>query len=96
MVANGVVFVNTQNQVYALSASGGTILWSSAPGPGSGAGLKAVAVANGIVYFVSAKDRLYAYSVHGEPVSARLPGGELGVKPSPSALKPDYSLKPSR
>ena len=53
------------------------------------------AVADGIVYLASTDGNLYAFSVNGVFPASRLPGGELGVKPAISSLKPDFSLKPA-
>ena len=50
-------------------------------------------VADGIVYIGSTDGNLYAFSVNGVFPASRLPGGELGVKPAISSLKPDYSLR---
>ena len=47
------------------------------------------------VYIGSWDGNLYAFSVNGVFPASRLPGGELGVKPAISSLKPDFSLKPA-
>jgi len=90
IIANGLVFTRTPTSLYAVSLSSGSVLWRALV---VSAVLSSPTVVNGVVYMASIDGNLYAYSVNGEPVSARLPGGELGVKPSLSALKPDYSLK---
>ena len=93
VVANGLVFVNATKTLFALDASNGTILWSSAVRT---AEFASPAVVNGIVYIGSTDGFLYAYSENGEPPSARLAGGELGVKSALSGLKPDLRLKALR
>ncbi len=90
MVANNVVYTSTLDRLYALSAASGAVLWSTDAIAG---GLNSPVVANGILYYGSSDGNLYAFSVHGEPLSARRPGGALGIKPALSALKPDLSLK---
>ena len=50
-------------------------------------------VANGIVYFATSDGYLYAYSLHGQAVSAQLSVGELGVRPALSSLRPNRPLK---
>ena len=93
MVANGVVYVSSTNRVYALAASTGAVLWSAAATLGE---LNSPVVADGVVYYASIDGFLYAYGVNGLPVSARLPGGALGVKPAMTMLRPDLSLRPVR
>lgn len=90
VLANGLVFVNTANTLYVLSAVTGVVIWSaSVPAwPET-----SPVVAEGIVYLNLRDGYLYAYSEHGVAPSARLPGGQMGVKPALSALKPDLRLK---
>ena len=47
-------------------------------------------------YIGSTDGNLYAFSVNGRAPASRLPGGELGVRPALSSLKPDYSLRASQ
>jgi outer membrane protein assembly factor BamB len=93
VIANELVFVNSQTRLFALSVHSGEPIWSAGV---TAAGWASPAVADGTVYLGSDSGRLYAFSVGGEPVSARLPGGALGVRPALSSLKPDYSLTPVR
>jgi outer membrane protein assembly factor BamB len=55
-VANGVVYIGTFENVYALNASTGAKLWSYASGDVE----SSPAVANGVVYVASAGGILYA------------------------------------
>ena len=91
MVANGVVYVSSSLRVYALATSTGAVLWSAAASAGV---FNSPVVDDGVLYYATVDGFLYAYSVNGLPVSARLPGGALGVKPAMTMLKPDYALKP--
>ena len=92
VIANGVVYVNSFSSLYALNEFSGAILWR---GDGVSGGLASPMIADGIVY-LGAGDVLYAYSVNGVFPASRLPGGELGIRPAPSSLKPNYSLKATR
>jgi outer membrane protein assembly factor BamB len=65
-VANGVVYVGSgygDNNVYALDAATGTLLWSYATG---GPVRSSPAVANGVVYIGSGDQSLYAFHVQGQ------------------------------
>jgi len=98
VVANGVVYVSTVARLYGLNQSTGAILFTANVGNGNFQGAHAPVVANGILYFASESPdgNLYAFSINGEPVSARLPGGALGVKPALSSLRFDPRLRPVR
>jgi outer membrane protein assembly factor BamB len=96
MVANGVVYVSGFHKIHALSLATGGLLWSGAGRVGL---LNSPVVADGTVYFAGYNGsgsgaRLTAFTLFGEPVAAKLPGGELGIRPAISSLKPDHSLKP--
>jgi outer membrane protein assembly factor BamB len=91
IIANGVVYVNSQKSLFALDASTGAILWRA--GVHTAPSLASPAVADGIVFIGSSDGNLYAFSVNGLAPAKRLPGGELGIKPALSSLRPDQSLK---
>jgi outer membrane protein assembly factor BamB len=99
LIANGIVYVNSfggyppKGGLYALDASTGAILWRA---PISTYDLASPAVADGIVFIGSTDGYLYAFSVDGVAPSSRLRGGQLGIKPALSSLRPDPSLKLSR
>jgi eukaryotic-like serine/threonine-protein kinase len=90
IIANGVVYVNTWRSLMALDASTGAILWRAGVYTGA---LASPTVADGIVFIGSTDGNLYAFSVNGVAPSSRLAGGELGIKPALSSLKPNYSLR---
>jgi outer membrane protein assembly factor BamB len=90
VLANGVIYVNTFNTLYALDESTLSIRWHGAFDTFNFA---SPTVADGIVYIGSSDGNLYALSVNGVLPSSLLPGGEKGIRPRLSALKPDYSLK---
>jgi outer membrane protein assembly factor BamB len=76
-----------------LHAGTGAILWLAGV---SAAQSASPIVADGIVYLGSDDGNLYAFSVNGVVPASRLPGGELGIKPALTSLKPNLSLKPAR
>jgi outer membrane protein assembly factor BamB len=92
IIANGVVFLNSLTSVYALDLSTGAPLWQATVG--QHLEYASPAVADGMV-FVGVLAGLYAFSVDGVAPTKALPGGELGIKPAVSSLKPDRSLKAS-
>src|SRR5438045_9407805 len=59
-------------------------------------GLASPVVSDGIVFVGSTDGNLYAFSVNGMAPAKRLPGGELGIRPALSSLRPDGSLRASR
>jgi outer membrane protein assembly factor BamB len=93
ILANGVVYMATRRSLYALSASTGTLLWRAAIPTYQ---FNSPTVADGIVFIGSSDGHLYAFSLNGMAPSSRLPGGELGIKPALSSLKPNLSLKAPR
>jgi eukaryotic-like serine/threonine-protein kinase len=93
VIANGLVYVNSISSLYALDALSGAILWRAGV---SASELASPAVSDGIVFIGSDDGNLYAFSVNGRAPTSRLPGGELGVRPALSSLKPDYSLTASQ
>jgi len=94
IIANGIVYVNSDSSLYALDFVSGAILWRA--GVSNLGGFASPAVSDGIVFIGSNDGNLYAFSVNGRAPASRLPGGELGVRPALSSLKPDYSLKASK
>src|SRR3954451_6631733 len=46
------------------------------------------------IVYIGSKNGLYAFSVKGLSPARALPGGQLGVKPALSSLKPNLSLHP--
>jgi outer membrane protein assembly factor BamB len=69
--------------MYALDAGNGAVLWTATTGFNI---LSSPAVANGVVYVGSGDESIYAYSL----------GVVLGpIRPKPSSLHPNYSLKVS-
>jgi outer membrane protein assembly factor BamB len=93
IIANGVVYASSASSLYALDFASGAILWRAGV---SASDVASPAVSDGIVFIGSTDGNLYAFSVNGRPPASRLPGGELGVRPALSSLKPDYSLKASK
>jgi outer membrane protein assembly factor BamB len=93
VIANGVVYVSSVSSLYALDFASGAILWRAGV---SASELASPAVSDGIVFIGSTDGNLYAFSVNGRAPASRLPGGELGVRPALSSLKPDFSLKASK
>lgn len=92
VIANGLVYVNSGKSLVALNEANGMALWRASVftfWPAS------PVVADGIVFIASIDGHLYAFSQGGRAPSSRLPGGELGVLPALSSLKPDPSLRPS-
>ena len=89
-VANGVVYVGSADgNVYALNASTGAKLWSYHAG-----GIdSSPAVANGVVYVGSADGSLYAF---GLPDGGQSKQATASQRSAPKALRPDFSLKPSK
>jgi hypothetical protein len=83
----------TRRSLYALGASTGTLLWRAAIPTYQ---FNSPTVADGIVFIGSSDGYLYAFSLNGMAPSSRLPGGELGIKPALSSLKPNLSLKATR
>jgi outer membrane protein assembly factor BamB len=83
-VVNGVVYVGSDdNNVYALNATTGAVKWMHTTG---GLVVSSPTVANGVVYVGSGDESIYAYSL----------GVVLGpIRPKPSSLHPNYSLKVS-
>jgi outer membrane protein assembly factor BamB len=90
VIANGIAYASSGRSLYALNEATGAVLWRASVPSG---GFASPVVADGTVYIASSDGNLYAFSVNGLFPPARLPGGELGVKPAISSLKPDYSLK---
>jgi outer membrane protein assembly factor BamB len=93
IIANGLVYVNSGRSLVALSEANGVSLWRASVYsyfPAS------PVVGDGIVFIASYDGNLYAFSEGGRAPSSRLPGGDLGVKPALSSLKPDLSLKAGR
>ena len=93
IIANGVVYVNSRNSLFALDASTGAILWRAGVYTN---GFASPAVSDGIVFIGSTDGNLYAFSANGMAPAKRFPGGELGIKPALSSLKPDLSLNATR
>ena len=93
IIANGVIYVNGESSLYALNEENGAILWRAGVYTAFPA---SPAVADGIAFIGSADGNLHAFSVNGMAPAKRLAGGELGIKPALSSLKPDHSLKASR
>jgi outer membrane protein assembly factor BamB len=91
LVANGVAYASTAFKLFALDAATGAILWSHQNYAKYG---QSPVVANGMVYAASGVGGLRAFSINGLAPAAPEAGGELGVRPSLSRLKPDISLKP--
>jgi outer membrane protein assembly factor BamB len=89
IIANGVVYVNSASSLYALNEFSGAALWRAGV---YSSGLASPVIADGIVY-LAAGQVFYAFSINGQFPASRLPGGELGVKPAISSLRPDYSLR---
>jgi NAD(P)-dependent dehydrogenase (short-subunit alcohol dehydrogenase family) len=94
VTANGIVYVNSQSSLYALDFASGDILWRAGVSTAQGRG--SPAVSDGIVFIGSKDGSLYAFSVNGRAPASRLPGGEFGVRPALSSLKPDFSLRASQ
>jgi len=94
VVANGVVYIDTETQLRAHSASTGAILWSAAAN--SSFAFNAPVIADGIVFFASDDGLLTAYSINGDQPAAHLPGGLAGLRPAIASLHPDLALKPAR
>src|SRR5204862_1708298 len=93
IIANGVVYVNSRKSLFALDAATGAILWRAGVHT---FGLASPVVSDGVVFLGSTDGNLYAFSVNGLAPAKRLPGGDLGIRPALSSLKPDPSLKPTR
>ena len=93
VIANGVVFVNSSSSLYALDLSTGAPLWQY---PIDTSDYASPVAADGIIFLDSTDGYLYAFSINGSAPARRLAGGELGICPALSSLKPDLSLKPSR
>jgi outer membrane protein assembly factor BamB len=83
-VANGVIYIGSyDDNLYALDTGSGAVLWTATTGNFVES---SPAVANGFVYVGSIDSSIYAYSL----------GVVLGpMRPSPSNLHPNYSLKVS-
>jgi outer membrane protein assembly factor BamB len=95
-VANGVVYIGSDdNNVYALNASTGILLWSYTTG---GAVTSSPAVANGVVYIGSDGGNVYAFGLTGgsrrKSVSATQE--EASKRPDLRTLRPDFNLKASQ
>ena len=87
-MANGVVYVGSlDNNVYALKASTGALLWKYTTGYWVGS---SPAVANGVVYVGSYDGNVYAFGLKGRAAPA------LPQPPDPQTLSPDLSLPVSR
>jgi outer membrane protein assembly factor BamB len=93
ILANGIAYVGGRDTLWALDAATGAVLWRGAVSQSHSA---SPVVADGILYIGSDDGTLYAFTVNGVTPMSRLPGGELGVKPALSSLKPNYALKPVR
>ena len=86
-VANGVVYVgSTDNNIYALNAGTGALLWKYT----TGAVQSSPAVANGVVYVGSTDGNVYAFGLKGSDAPA------LPERPDPQTLSPDLSLPVSQ
>ncbi len=77
------------NNVYALNATTGTLLWNFATGNFVGS----PSVANGVVYVGSGDGKVYAFDQTGGALARTPP--EL-QRLNPATLQPDYSLRVSR
>ena len=87
-VANGVVYVGSlDNNVYALKASTGHLLWKYTTGFFV---FSSPAVANGMVYVGSDDKNVYAFGLKASAAPA------LPPRPDPQTLSPDLSLPVSR
>jgi outer membrane protein assembly factor BamB len=93
IIANGLVYVDTFSSLYALSEANGVSLWRASVSTDLPA---SPVVADGIVFIASTDGNLYAFSEGGKVPSSRLSGGELGIKPALTSLRPDSQLKASR
>lgn len=92
-VAGGVVYAaanlnGSENELYALDASSGAALWAVPMGSGM---QSSPAVANGMVYVGSDDYNLYAFALDG---GRHAPYRKNVKPPAPSALQPDWRLKP--
>jgi outer membrane protein assembly factor BamB len=90
VIANGLVYVNSSVSLVALNEDNGQALWRASVRTSYPA---SPAVSDGIVFIGSIDGLLYAFSANGVAPSSRLAGGELGIKPALSSLKPNYSLR---
>jgi outer membrane protein assembly factor BamB len=85
------VYVGSEdNNVYALNASSGALLWSYATGGGI---FSSPVVANGVVFVGSQDGNLYSFDQAGG-ASARQ--NRSVARPDPATLIPNYNLIPSK
>ena len=90
VATDDVVFVNSRDELFAhVHRHRGYPLETALPTEQ----FASPALADGIDYLGSTNGRLYAFSVNGGAVPARLADGALGVRPALPDLKPDRSLK---
>lgn len=91
VIANGVVYVNSENYIHAHDLQTGEELWSYySPMPVGAAGASPVFV-NGMLYTIASiagSPQLRAFSLNGD----QMPLGAQ-AKPALAKLKPDFSLK---
>jgi outer membrane protein assembly factor BamB len=92
-VANGVVYLGSaDNNVYALDASTGALLWSYPTGADNAVG-SSPAVANGVVYVSAGGGNMYAF---GLPDGDQSKPDAASKRPDPEMPHPDSSLKGAR
>jgi len=90
LIANGVIYANSPHALYALEDGSGAVLWR---GSVANSGLASPAISDGVVFLGSTDGFLYAFSEGGLAPASRLPGGALGIRPAPSSLRPNISLR---
>jgi len=90
LIANGVIYANGPHALYALEEGSGAVLWR---GSVASSGLASPAISDGVVFLGSTDGFLYAFSEGGLAPASRLPGGALGIRPAPSSLRPNISLR---
>jgi len=81
IIANGVVYVNSQKSLFALDAPTGVILWRAGVHT---FGLASAAVSDGIVFIGSTDGISLCLQRQWHGTCQRLSGGELGVRPAVS------------
>lgn len=91
--ANGVLYLHGMSTIdfdrlHAINIATGSEVWTATV---TNHGINTPVVADGILYHVGTDSVLTAYSVHGEPVSARRPNGSLGTMPAVTSLSRDAS-----
>lgn len=85
IIADGIIYVNSTANLFAINANTGAVLWHT---PNAGSYNLTPVVVNGTVFAVSPTAGLSAFTLNGASVASRLPGGDMGVVPADSALKP--------